>query len=310
MKILAFVIFAFLTLCLVSGFYVFVVACIRRKELPWLVEDEIKNTSYGKYAKNIQNANRWLLEHNAEDVFISSDEGLRLHGFWVEAEKPRGTVLFAHGYRSTMLVDFGLAFDLYYNLGMNLLIPEQRCHGMSKGCYITFGVKESRDMQAWIDFHNRTNANLPVLLSGLSMGASTMLFLADRDLPENVKGIIADCGFTSPKDIISHVFRKVTHLPAGPSLLVTEFLTRVFAGFSLSQCDTRRSLLNSKLPVLLVHGTADDFVPCEMTKQAYDACTSPKKLFLVEGASHGVSFLIEQKKYTDMVGEFLNTYIL
>lgn len=132
-----------------------------------------------------------------------------------------------------------------------------------------------------------------------------MLYLADADLPGNVKGIIADCGFTSPKEIISSVFHRVISLPAGPVLWVADIFTRIFAGFRLNEKDTRRTLKNSKLPVLMVHGTGDGFVPCEMTQQGYDACTGKKDLLLVEGAEHGVSFLVDREGYTEKVLSFL-----
>ena len=309
MYFLLFVLVALLLLTVVSGTYVFVVGCVRRKDLPWLVEKEIKKTAYGKYYDYIVQSDMWLREHNAQDVYIKSHDGLKLHGLWIPAEKPRGTVLFAHGYRSTMLVDFGLAFDFYHKHRMNLLVPEQRAHGKSEGLYITFGVKESRDMRDWLEYHNRQLSNLPVMLSGLSMGASTMLYLADKDLPDNVKGIIADCGFTSPRDILASVFDRVIHLPAAPTLFVTDLLTRLFAGFALNEQDTRRSLANNRLPVLMVHGIDDGFVPCEMTKAGYAACTGEKQLLLVEGADHGVSFVVAKDQYTAMITEFLDKHI-
>ena len=309
MKLFLFVLAASLLLTFVSGLYVFVVGCVRRKDLPWLVEQEIKQTSYGKYYDFIVRSDKWLKDHNVQDVYINSHDGLKLHGLWIPAANARGTVLFAHGYRSTMLVDFGLAFDFYHTHGMNLLVPDQRCHGKSEGRYITFGVKESRDMQNWLDYHNRQLSTVPVILSGLSMGASTMLYLADKDLPENVKGIIADCGFTSPKDILASVFTRVIHLPAAPTLWVTDILARLFAGFRLDEQDTRRSLERSRLPVFLVHGTNDDFVPCEMTKAGYAACTGEKHLLLVEAAGHGLSFLVAKEKYTAMIKDFLDQHI-
>ena len=305
MGFVVFLAVAVLLLVLVSGGYVFVVGCVRRKDLPWLVEEEIKKTPYAEYYDHIVSADRWLKKHNAQDVYTTSDDGLKLHGLWVPAENPQGTILFAHGYRSCMLVDFGLAFDFYHRRGLNLLIPEQRSHGKSQGRFITFGVKESEDMQRWLDHHNQHLGSCPVVLSGLSMGASTMLYLADKELPKNVKGIIADCGFTSPKAILSSVFTKVTHLPAAPSIWAADLFARLFAGFSLAQCDTRKSLANSKLPVFMVHGTADSFVPCEMTKQGYEVCTGPKQLLLVEGAEHGVSFLVDRMQYTEMIMAFL-----
>lgn len=306
MTVILFVVCALVLLTFVSGAYVFVVGCVRRKDLPWLVEEEIKKTPYGKYSELIKASDRWLKDHNAQDVYITSHDGLHLHGLWIPAREPKGTMLLVHGYRSTMLVDFGPAIDYYHNRGMNLLIPEQRCHGKSQGRYITFGVKESRDMLCWLEYHNRHLGQLPVILSGLSMGATTVLFLADKDLPDNVRGIIADCGFTSPKEILSSVFTRVTHLPAAPSIWVTDFLARLIAGFSLAEQDTRKILTKNRLPIIMVHGKDDDFVPCEMTEAGYAACTGPKQLLLVEGAGHGVSFLVARDKYSAMITEFLD----
>ena len=186
-----------------------------------------------------------------------------------------------------------------------MLIPDQRCHGKSEGKYITFGVKEWRDMTCWVDYHNKHLGNWPVILSGLSMGASTVMYMADEALPANVRGMIADCGFTSPYDIIGKVFHSVTHLPAWPFLWATDLCARIFAGFSLKEKDTRKTLQGGKYPIILAHGLSDDFVPCEMSQEAYDACTSPKELLLVEGAGHGYSFLKDRERYTQTVTAFL-----
>lgn len=292
-------------LWLFVGGYVFFAACMRKKEHSWLEPETLKGTTYEKYAEHMRLADRWLKEHNAQTVSVRSEDGLLLHALWIPAENARGTILLAHGYRSTRLLDFGMVYSFYHSLGINLLVPEQRCHGSSEGRYITFGVKESEDMYLWLQMHNKTFGNVPVILSGLSMGASTMLYLADRKLPENVKGIIADCGFTSPKEILGKVFSQVTHLPAGPFLLIADLFARLFAGFSFAQKDTRRSLRNTKLPVLLVHGLADDFVPSWMTQKAYDACAGKKQLLMVPGAGHGTAFLKAQEEYTTLVVDFL-----
>lgn len=294
---------------LLSGLYVFVKACVRRKELPWMVEEELKKTSFGKYYKCIVASDEWLKEHQAQDVYVQSKDGLRLHGYWIPAENPRGTVLLVHGYRSTMLVDFGLAFAFYHALGMNVLVPEHRCHGKSEGKYITFGVKESEDITQWISYHNDHFGVQQIFLSGMSMGASTVLYLADQSLPANVKCIIADCGFTSPWEILDEVFRSVTHFPAAASLWATDLFARVFAGFSLKEKDTRKALAKAKLPVLMIHGSADDFVPCRMTLEGFDACTEDKELLIVQGAGHGVSFLVDKQSYTTKVIAFLEKHL-
>ena len=304
-----FVLISFVFLWLFSGLLVFVISCIRRKEINWFAEEDIKQTPYGVHYNNILLGDRFLRQHNAQEVQIKSFDGLQLSGMYIPAENPKGTVLLVHGYRSNKLVDFGLVLEFYHDKGMNILLPDQRAHGKSEGRYITFGVKESRDVKSWIDYHNQTFGAYPLILSGLSMGASTMLYLADADLPENVKGIIADCGFTSPWEIISTVYRRTIHLPAFFGVLPAELFARVFGGFSLRENNTCESLKNSRLPVLMVHGTQDGFVPCEMTRKGYDACTGKKQLLLVEGADHGVSFLVDRAKYTQLVTAFLKKYV-
>ena len=173
-------------------------------------------------------------------------------------------------------------------------------NGKSGGRFTTFGVKESRDMLEWIDYHNQHFGSYPMLLSGLSMGAATVMFLADEDLPENVKYCVADCGFTSPKQIISKVFRDVVHIPAGSVIWSADLFARVFAGFSLEEKNSLRTLKENKLPFFFVHGLADDFVPCEMTERSFEACAGEKHLLLVEGAGHGVSYIHAKKKYNEM----------
>lgn len=305
MRLVVFILIALLVLILFSGGYTFVMACVRRKELPWLDEDAMKKTAYGKYYEYIVQGDRFLRENATQELQIKSYDGLKLHALWIPAENPKGTILLAHGYRSSKLVDFSLTLEMYHNKGMNILLPDQRAHGKSEGKFITFGVKESRDMESWIAYHNETFGKFPMILSGLSMGASTMLYLADRDLPDNVKGLIADCGFTSPKEIIRSVFHSVIHLPAEPTLWAADLFARLFAGFSLSQKDTRKTLQNSKIPVFLVHGVEDGFVPCKMTEQAFETCNGDKELLLVEGADHGVSFIVEKERYIQRITAFL-----
>lgn len=309
MNVIFYILFSFFLVVILSGAYVFVLACVRRKELPWMVEDEIKKTNYAKYYNCIVASDAWLKGHNAQDVYIRSKDGLKLHGLWIPAENPRGTILLAHGYRSTILVDFGLAYAFYHTLGMNILVPNQRAHGESEGRYITFGVKESEDMLCWIDYHNENFGMQQMILSGMSMGASTVLYLADQNLPDNVKCIIADCGFTSPKAILDTVFRSVVHIPSGLSLWTADLFARVFAGFGLEEKDTRNVLKNAKVPVLMIHGLNDNFVPSSMTQQGFDVCNGEKELLLVENAGHGTSFLVDKEMYTKKIIAFLEKHL-
>ena len=290
---------------IVSGLYVFLIGFVRKSNVSWLIESEIRQTPFGKHYPQILAADQWLQRHEAQGVSIVSSDGLRLHGLWVPAENSIGTVLLVHGYRSTYLLDFGPAFARYHEMGFNLLIPEQRAHGESQGKLITFGIKESDDMLQWCNYHNEHLSDCEIVLSGLSMGASTVIYMLGRDLPSNVRGIIADCGFTSPKAILQSVFCKTTHLPAEPSLLVVDLLTRLFAGFSISQFDSQKILQQASIPILLIHGMQDGFVPREMSQLAFNACISDKDILLVDGADHGESFLVEPERYVFKVKYFL-----
>jgi fermentation-respiration switch protein FrsA (DUF1100 family) len=124
-----------------------------------------------------------------------------------------------------------------------------------------------------------------------------------------VKCIIADCGFTSPWDILDRIFRKVTHLPSTLSLLAADLFARIFARFSLKEKDTKQILKHARLPVLMIHGTEDDFVPNVMTQQGYDACTGPKELMMIPKAGHGVSFLVDRETYVRGVLSFLEKHL-
>ena len=282
--------------CFGIGGFVFFVACGKHREIHWLDEAEISRTPYGQFYPHVKAAYEWLEHHHAQDLYLQSDDGLKLHATWVPAENPRGTVLMVHGYHSCIYTDHGLALEPYHELGMNILMPDHRGHGKSGGRFTTFGVKECKDILQWIHYHNAHIGAHPMVLSGLSMGAATVMFLADEDLPENVKYSIADCGYTSPKEIISKIFSDVMHIPAWPFLWATDIFARFFAGYRLTEKHSCNTLRHNRKPILFVHGLSDDFVPSEMTRRSYEACAGKKRLLLVEGAAHGFSFLHAKEK--------------
>ena len=295
--------------CFGIGGFLFFAACGRHKEINWLDEAEISRTAYGRFYPHVKDSYEWLAANHAQDLYTHSIDGIRLHATWVPAENARGTVLLVHGYHSCIYTDHGLVMKLYHDLGMNLLMPDHRGHGKSGGTYTTFGVKECQDVKTWLRYHNETFGGSPLILSGLSMGAATVMYLADEELPANVKYCIADCGFTSPSEIISKVFTDVMHIPAWPFLWAADLFARFFAGFSLYEKNTIRTLKENKLPFLFVHGLADDFVPCDMTRRSFDACAGEKHLLLVEGATHGVSYLMAKEKYHAMNMAMMDRYI-
>lgn len=279
------------------GGYTFFIACGRGKEIDWMDEKKVKETDFAPYFANIQHGHQWLQDHHAQDVYIMNRDGLKLHAYWVPAKEPKGTVMLVHGYHSCAMMDFSIAFERYHQMGMNLLLPSHRAHGKSEGKYITFGVRECGDLLEWIEYHNHQFGMLPMMISGMSMGAATVMYLAGEDLPHNVKSLNADCGFTSPMEIVAKVFQDATHLPAWPILWATDLFSRFLAGFSLSEKVSTQTLKRNTRPILFVHGTKDAFVPYEMTCRSFAASGGEKRLLLVENATHGTSFLHDKESY-------------
>ena len=289
---------------LAGGYWGFRHACARKAEPDWDSESALKQTVFAEFAASIPAANRWLREKGAEDVSVTSLDGLTLRGKWLPAEKPMATIILFHGYHSHHLQDFAGIYEYYHAIGLNLLLVRQRAHGESDGKYVTFGVKERRDALSWIDFHNRTHGMDNVYLGGMSMGASTVLFAAGEELPPNVRGITADCGFSSPAEILSHIIRRDFHLPPKLVLPLMEVWARILGGFSFYECDSRETLSRSKTPILFIHGKADDFVPSCMSEFGFAACASEKEILLVDDAGHGRSYLYEPERLRNALTDF------
>lgn len=303
------ILLALAAMLLGAGYYVFRTACRRVKELPWQDAAALQSTMWAPLASRIHESFDWLEKHNARDVYLDSDDGLKLHGLWIPRVDAVGSILLFHGYRSCPQSDFSMVLDFYHRLGFNLLLADQRSHGKSEGKFITFGIWEHRDVLRWIQWHNASYGNQELFLGGMSMGATTVLLAAGEDLPENVRGITADCGFTTPARIIGREIRKQTHLPPKPLLLLAEPFARLLGKFSLWEDSTVKAMKKCRVPVLMIHGTGDNFVPCDMSKEAYAACRAEKYLILVEGAGHGLSYVVDQPRCQSALEEFFTTHL-
>ena len=249
----------------------------------------------------------WMKEVRAlphEEVSITSFDGLTLHGKFYEYAPGAPIELMFHGYRGSAERDLPGGVQRCFAVGRSTLLVDQRCSGKSDGSTITFGIKEHKDCLSWIDFAvNRFGPNVKIILTGISMGASTVLMAAGQELPENVAGVLADCGYTSPRAIIQKVLRQLKL----PVMLVYPFIklgAKLYGHFDLEESSPIESVRNCRVPVIFYHGEDDDFVPCSMSKENYDACASRKALVTVPGAGHGLSFPVEEKRYIQTLQEF------
>ena len=204
-------------LLLTVSYFAFFAACVRINKKP----DPAQSKYLLPFRDAILSGAQWFREQSPERVQIQSHDGLRLVGYFLPAANAKGTLLLVHGFRSSPFCDFGVSYAFYHSLGWNILAVCQRAHEESEGKYITFGVKERYDVLDWtLYLRDRFGPEHPVALIGISMGCATVLMSLGCALPDNVKGIAADCPFDSPIAIIKKVAFKDMHIPpfiAGPA---------------------------------------------------------------------------------------------
>lgn len=262
------------------------------------LDKTLDRPDYREFKEQILKGRDWIEAQQPETVEITSFDGLRLRAELIVHPHARGTLMLFHGWYGSTVTDFGYAIQEYYDRNLNLLLVHQRAQGKSEGHYMTFGIRERHDVHAWTKWHvARFGQELPIVLAGLSMGATTVLMSCGEPFAENVRGVIADCGFTTPQDIITSVVRSM-HLPAKLIVPLIGMQTKLFAGFGLREYSTVEAMRRMTLPIFFAHGEADTFVPCSMSVEAYEACKSKDKLLLlVPNATHGKSFPRAPEKY-------------
>jgi len=232
-----------------------------------------------------------------EEVFTDSYDGLKLFGRVYFRKKGAPFHIEFNGYKGNGIRDFSGGMQLALSLDENVLLVDQRAHGRSQGHTITFGVKERKDVLSWIDFVlTNYGKDTDIYLEGVSMGAATVLTASDLDLPSNVKGIIADCPFSDPLDIVSFVADEKTHIKnaAKPFIFLGALL---FGGFNIKSASAVKAVAKTHTPILIIHGTGDHYVPVDMSRKIHDANPDLVELTEVDGAPHGLSYMKDYGRY-------------
>jgi len=260
------------------------------------------------YYKHAEQGKAWILAQPHETCEIKSFDGLKLRATFLPADQATDrTILCIHGYQANGLFDFGAIAPFLHGLGYNLLLPDDRSHGASEGRYIGFGNLDSLDCIAWCRWLvGRTGPDSRIILYGLSMGGATVLAASgDPDLPAQVKGVVGDCGFASGYAEVAHDMKDIMHMPVWPFLPTADWLLQRRAGYSLRQRAAIDRVKAAKVPLLIIHGKADTFVPTAMGQAIYDAASGPKQLLLVDGAVHAHSYLTDTPAYQKAFSGFL-----
>lgn len=305
MTIFLFVITALLIIVLAASFVVyrrfFYTPVKHQNDMGYL-------TVHHPFAVAMKDMTEEALKMECEMVCIKSFDGLRLEGrYYASSEKDAPTALLFHGYRGVCLIDMAGVLPLFLSLGFNvLLVSERGCMG-SGGHTVTFGIKETEDALGWVGYVRKRNGeNTGIYLMGISMGAHTVLNTADKLGSADVRGIIADCPYTSSRAIIDKVLSSA-HFP--PRLLgwFVNLTTSLWGGFRLSRTGAVESVKKSSVPVLLIHGTGDRLVPFSMSEEIKAASPSRVTLIPVKDAPHAQSFLYDREKYEKAVRDFVSS---
>lgn len=250
---------------------------------------------------------QWAEQQSYEEVYIQSRDGLKLHAFYLPAGVPTDKcIILHHGFTSKAMDNMTHA-KFFHEMGYEVMLLDLRAHGQSEGKYVGFGVLDRFDTEEWLTWCiNRFGNNMKYVLHGTSMGATTVLMaLGLPYVQEHVSAVIADCAFTSAREIFAHVMKKDYHVPSFPFMEIGDVYSQFLAGYKFGDYSTIEALKDNKVPVLFIHGGKDKFVPTWMSNKNYESATCKKRLLIVDEGGHGSSVFEDTETYEKTEKEFL-----
>lgn len=239
-----------------------------------------------------------------EKVSIKSFDGLTLRGKYYECAPGAPVELQFHGYKGCAERDMSGGVERAFALGRSVMLIDQRASGESDGHVISFGINEHKDCLKWVEYVvERFGKDVKIILTGISMGAATVVMASGKQLPDNVVCVLADCGYDSAKAIIMKVISEM-ELPAKLLYPFVKLGARVYGGFDLEETSPVEAVKNCKVPLIMFHGDTDAFVPYEMSEKVYAACPHKnKRLVKIAGAGHGLAFPVDKELYINSMRE-------
>ena len=249
-----------------------------------------------------------------EEFSLRSPFGYDLHcALWPREEgvsfadgRSRVAVL-AHGFTYCLLGQIKYA-SLFHELGFDCVLYDHRNHGLSGKAPTTMGALEARDLSAvcaWARKRYGEDALLGTL--GESMGAATVMLHAKGD--PSLAFVVEDCGFCDFYEFLQSFLPARFHIPAFPFLPLASLFFRMKSGVSLRDIRPVEALKNcAHVPMLFVHGDADELIPHAMMQECYDAKAGEKAQWLVPGAKHADCFRADTEGYRAHLKSFLKSH--
>ena len=268
--------------------------------------DQLSGEEYQKVQEDIYRCTKIMESESCQTVEIRSHDGLRLVGRYYHTHDHAPLQIMFHGYRSHASRDCSGGYMLAKKMGFNVLVVDQRAHRQSAGITISFGIMERKDCLNWIRYaQERFGEETHIILSGLSMGAATVLMSASLSLPRQVVAIMADCPYSSPGGIIRKVCRDLK-FPDKLIYPLVRLSARIYGGFSLEETSAKDAVSHTEIPILLIHGEEDSFVPCKMSEEIYAQCSKHAQLHIFPGAGHGLCYMVDPVRYELITISFLS----
>jgi pimeloyl-ACP methyl ester carboxylesterase len=207
-------------------------------------------------------------------VFLVEPRGVR----------PARSVLVLHGIRDSKLSMLGWGRRLAES-GYRAVLVDLRGHGRSSGRYLSYGVREKRDLALLLDALGERG---PVGVLGHSYGAATALQLAAAD--PRIAVVVAVASFTRLREVARLYLRRYL-LGLAPLIPRDELERRVDqagreAGFDPDQASPLDAIRRSRAAILLLHGAADRSIPADHSRELYAAASAPKRLVVIAGEGH------------------------
>lgn len=261
--------------------------------------EKYKNTPWRKF----------IMQTKKERIVIKSKDNLNLVGYFIKGVSQDDYAILVHGYHGRYYsLDRQAMF--FHNLGFNILMINHRGHDESDGKYTTLGYKERDDVKRWINEVIKRNSNAKILLFGSSMGAFVVMNIIGKKAPKNIKAAIEDSGYFSIYDELYYQTKVVAKVRLAKVLMfLANIKTRIVNNFSI-KLNAKESLGETNIPLLLIHGGDDDYVPVDTIDKCYEAINplSVKKKVIFPLAGHLESYSYYPEEYEQIIKDFIKDY--
>lgn len=261
--------------------------------------------NYKSYPKLKRDLIDKFMARSFEDVYITSYDELRLHArvFTTRGSGNKVAIL-CHGYRGAGYRDFCAASKVLFELKYNVILIDQRGHGLSDGHKITFGIRESKDLLSWIDYaKERFTKDADIVLFGVSMGGHTVLNVSDQ-IDKKIK-IIADSPYVSIEESLKNTIKSI-HLPVFLVYPLVKLAGIMFVHENMNRNNVLDRVRDSKNQIMIIHGSGDTVIPYEFSMLIAATYPSKVRYELFRGAEHCSSYLVDYDWYNQIIKDFLS----